>query len=166
MNGVNSNWLAKLAPEHAPAAQGWWPPAPGWWIVAVLIALMFVAVFFWWRNPIRLQRAAALRELQQLKADHDHAVVDTVVVAQSIQQLLRRYALTRFGHEHVAKMSGAAWLQFIGNHGGAELAGEYGRSLLSSAFGGEIRDHREHWLAGATSFVRLADRSRTQGARS
>ena len=34
---MNNDWLARLAPEHAPLVPAWWPPAPGWWVLALLL---------------------------------------------------------------------------------------------------------------------------------
>ena len=77
-------------------------------------------------------------------------------VARAIENLLRRYALTVFGHERVAKLTGESWLQFVIAHGGDSLAGAPGRSLLRTAFGNHVDDDRGHWLAAAESFIRRA----------
>jgi len=37
MNPAQPDWLAQLAPAHAPPPPGWWPLAPGWWAVMILI---------------------------------------------------------------------------------------------------------------------------------
>ncbi len=148
------DWLTQLAPEHAPPLQGWWPPAPGWWVVTLLVLVVVGASLYWWRNPRRVRRRTALRELRSMK----ERSADSVIVARSIQNLLRRYALATFGREQVAKVSGEAWLKFVGGHGGEMLSGECGRSLLTATFGANDVDRRERWFAAAEQFVRSATR--------
>jgi len=153
---MNSDWLTQLAPEHTPAPPGWWPPAPGWWLVTgVCVALIAVGVW-WWRYSRsvaqRRLRRTALRELQYIRERND-----IVSVAQSIQNLLRRYALVTFGHDQVAHLSGDAWLKFVATQGGDLLHDQVGRALLSAAFGGApALERREQWFAAAEAFIRAA----------
>lgn len=159
---MKANWLDQLAPAHAPAPPGWWPPAPGWWAVMVL-GLLAVAVVMWaWRRgPMRRQRRAALRELERIA----QGACDCSQVARSIQALLRRYALSRFGHDAVASLSGQPWLDWVIAHGGDEFAGESGRSLLRRAYGGDGPCHRTGWLTAARAFVRRTGARGGGGAR-
>jgi hypothetical protein len=156
------DWLTQLAPEHAPPPPGWWPPAPGWWVIA-LLGIAVVAGLVWWRSrgarlativqgALWSPRRAALDELRVIRESE----TDTVSLARAIQNLLRRYALTVFGRERVARLTGEAWLELVTSEGGERLAGAPGRSLLAAAFGGRATDDREQWLAGAEAFVRRA----------
>ena len=149
---MNQDWLRQLAPGHAPSPPGWWPPAPGWWVVALLCLLLAAAVVWWVRNPWRVLRQTALRQLRVIRASD----ADGAAVARAIENLLRRYALTVFGHERVARLTGESWLQFVIAHGGSSLAGAPGRSLLRTAFGNHVDDDRGQWLAAAESFIRRA----------
>jgi uncharacterized protein DUF4381 len=149
---MNSDWLKQLAPGHAPSPPGWWPPAPGWWGVAVLCIVVAVALFWWARDPRRALRRTALRQLRLIQASD----ADGAAVARGIQNLLRRYALTVFGHEQVAKLTGESWLRFMIAHGGGPLTGASGRSLLTAAFGNYVGDDRDQWAAGAEGFIRRA----------
>jgi hypothetical protein len=150
-----TNWLSQLAPAHAPPPAGWWPPAPGWWLVAVLLLAAAAAAVAWWRDPYRRSRRAALRELRAIRAEES----DLVSSARAIESLLRRFAVAVFGGAQVARLTGDAWLAFVAAQGGTALAGEAGRSLLSTAFGGSVSDDRECWIAGADAFVRQAQRT-------
>lgn len=156
---MSPNWLAELAPAHAPPPPSPWPPAPGWWGLAGLVIVLAVGALWWWRNPRRRRMRAALRELQRIRAS-DPGVQGS---ARAIEQLLRRYAMAVFGGERVARLTGESWLTFLGAEGGTELAGESGRCLLSAAFGSSARDAREQWLAGADRFVRRAGRKARGG---
>lgn len=152
---MSADWLAQLAPEHAPPPPGWWPPAPGWWILAAL-CLCAVAVWCWWRFAPRLLRgralrSAALEELERIRSDA------TGTAAPAIQRLLRRYALTVFDRARVAPLTGEAWVRFLAEHGGTAFADGEGRTFLAAAFGGKAAP-RESWLAAAEGFIRRAPR--------
>ena len=151
---MTPNWLAQLAPAHAPPPPGWWPPAPGWWLLAVLVLGAAAASVYWWRDPYRRNRRAALRELRAIRAEDS----DVVACARAVESLLRRFAIAVFGGARVARLTGDAWLAFVAAQGGSQLAGEAGRSLLATAFGGGGNDDRECWIAGADTFVRRARR--------
>lgn len=148
---MSPDWLTQLAPAHAPPAPGWWPPAPGWWVSGALVLLLAAAATWWWRDPHRVSRRAALRELRRIREEQ----ADPRSSARAIESVLRRYAMAVFGGERVARLTGQAWLEFVAAEGGT-LPLQAGRSLLAAAFGGGARDERESWLAGADAFVRRA----------
>jgi hypothetical protein len=149
MGGMNADWLSQLAPAHAPPPPGWWPPAPGWWGVALLLILLLAAlVYAWRRRPAPRPRRIALRELDRLET-----LTDDTELARALQDLLRRYAVAAYGRATVAGLDGAAWLAFVVERGGTELAGESGRALLRTAYGGPAGAERERWLKGARGFL-------------
>src|SRR5215469_1206710 len=155
MGSMTPNWLAQLAPAHAPPPADWWPPAPGWWVLAVLLLAATAAGVWWWRDPYRRSRRAALRELRAIRAEDS----DVVASARAIESLLRRFAVAVFGGAQVARLTGDAWLAFVAAQGATQLGGEAGRSLLATAFGGRASDDRACWIAGADEFVRRARRT-------
>jgi hypothetical protein len=147
---MKPDWLAQLAPAHASPPPGWWPPAPGWWGLAVLLLAGLAALYYWWMRPRRRLRRAALRELAQLET----AGGNDVQLAQSLENLLRRYAISRYGRATVAGLAGTAWLEFVTAHGGGGFSGRGGRSLLRAAYGGQADGERAIWLTGARGFIR------------
>jgi hypothetical protein len=152
---MTPGWQSQLAPAHAPPPPGWWPPAPGWWLVAALLLAAAAGAVWWWRDPYRRSRRAALRELRAIRSGD----ADIVASARAIESLMRRFAIAVFGAARVARLTGDAWLAFVAAQGGAQLAGEAGRSLLETAFGGSAGKDRECWIAGAHAFVRQARRA-------
>jgi hypothetical protein len=157
MNRLNpaGDWLSQMSPDRTPAPPGWWPPAPGWWLIAVLLLASSVVWIVWLRRPERRQRQTALRELNSLP---DNAPVPDV--ASRIEDILRRFALARFGAAHVARLSGQDWLRFLIDQGAHDLSGEAGATLLAAAYGGRVADMRTQWLAGARDFISHAGRRR------
>jgi hypothetical protein len=150
MGGVTPDWLAQLAPEHAPPPPGWWPPAPGWWILLALAVIAIAYLIYRFRHPnLRLQRAALdqLRILETLP-------IDDMVLARELEHLLRRYAVARFGRDRVASLSGERWIAFIIEHGASAWAGDTGTSLLRAAYGGTASVDRTVTLAGARAFLK------------
>ncbi|MGH8460282.1 MAG: DUF4381 domain-containing protein [Stenotrophobium sp.] len=149
MGVVSNDFLKQLAPAHAPPPPGWWPPAPGWWLLAALLLVTIVLLLMWLRQPRRQLRRIALRELEQLEI----AGVDDADLARGLEHLLRRYALARYGHGSVARLSGESWINFVAAHGGTALAGEPGRDLLRAAYGSG-GSCRPEWLSGVRSFLK------------
>lgn len=95
-------------------------------------------------------RRAALRELRALETG-----ADDVRFARGLENLLRRYAIARFGREKVARLSGDAWLDFVVAHGGAAWAGDTGKGLLHLVYGGQQGSlDRKRGLSGARGFLK------------
>lgn len=162
---MNADWLLQLAPDRAPPPPGWWPPAPGWWALLALILTLAVVAVSWWRHPRRRLRRAALAELRRVRASE----ADVIRAARAIQNLLRRYALARFGGDRVARLHGDAWLRFLANGGAEALRGAPGQSLLRANFAGKLDPDRvgdrEVWFAAAERFVRRVRPPADAGAR-
>ena len=150
MGGLKTDWLAQLAPPHAPPPPGWWPPAPGWWGLALLLVLVAMMLIYGHRRPAAHLRRVALRELEALARGQN----DDVRLAGELEQLMRRYAVAAYGREAAARLSGADWLAFVVAHGGKELAGEAGHALLRTAYGSPVQIDRVRWLKGARGFLK------------
>lgn len=150
MGSVTPDWLAQLSPPHAPPPPGWWPLAPGWWGLLALLVVAVAAFIYWQRHPAARLRRLALRELKNLQT----TVSDDIALARALENLLRRYAIARFGRDRVASLSGERWIAFVVEHGGAAWSGDSGASLLRAAYGGTAKADRAGWLAGAHAFIR------------
>lgn len=154
MGGMKPDWLAQLAPAHAPPPPGWWPLASGWWGVMILLAIALALFAYWQTHPSVRLRRITLRELEKLET----AGGDDMTLAQALEHLLRRYAVARFGRDAVANLSGERWIAFVVAHGGSSLSGPAGINLLLAAYGSKANGvasvHRTLWLSGARSFIK------------
>ena len=108
----------------------WWPPALGWSIVLAAAVLVVIALllelFMRWQAD--RYRREALAELQGTPP-------------QELSALAKRVALTVWPREEVARLSGAAWLEFLDRSGDLDLfvAGP-GQDLEARAFDPEKGD--------------------------
>jgi hypothetical protein len=150
MGGVTPDWLAQLAPPHAPAPPGWWPLAIGWWVLLILLVVTGALIIYWQTRPSVRLRRIALRELKNLQTSAD----DDIALARDLEHLLRRYAVARFGRDTVANLSGERWIAFVVAHGGTAWSGATGGNLLRIAYGGAATAERAAWLSGARAFIR------------
>jgi hypothetical protein len=148
---MNGDWLTQLAPARAPAPPSWWPPAVGWWILVGLILALATASILWWRSSAGARRRrvcrAAIAELNRIRA------LGQADRAPEIQRLMRRYAITAYGANAVANLSGDAWLQFVQAHGGAGFGGT-SNEFLAAAFGRAAPTSDGDWSAAAEAFIR------------
>ena len=145
------DWLAQLAPAHAPPPIGWWPLAPGWWVLLGLLVAAGVGLWLWQRRPTGRLRRSGLRELARV----ERTTVGDAALAQALENLLRRYAVARYGREAVAGLSGTRWLAFAIAHGATQWQGAAGEALLQAAYGGTLKQsERAKWVTGARAFLK------------
>lgn len=150
MGSVTPDWLAQLAPAHAPPPPGWWPLAVGWWGLIILLLLIAAVLVYWQSRPSVRLRRLALRELKNMQ----ETISDDIELAKELEHLLRRYALAHFGRDKVANLSGERWLAFVVEQGGVAWSGDTGSNLLRIAYGGAATAERTAWLSGAQAFIK------------
>lgn len=133
--------LAQLRDIHLPESTGWWPLAWGWWVVLALAVLGLAFALYRIQKKRRRQRyrQEALVELERAY-HHYREDSDTAAYLQSLNQLLRRAALSARPpeqHSRVAGLSGEAWLEFLDE----QLPGRHqafnegpGRALLAGPY--------------------------------
>ncbi len=115
---------------HLPDPLGWWPLAPGWWLL-VLLMLAVIAWLFWrWRQQQRGEHAldVALHELGYLQGKHGN---NTKALLRELSVLLRRVAISQYGRQQVAGLTGDAWVKFLDDKAGKPLFGSKLAHLLT-----------------------------------
>jgi hypothetical protein len=90
------------------------PTLPLAWALALLLPATAFAVWRWRRRHV----ARALTQLRQAITRYA-ADGDAVLLGSRLAGILRQHAVHRFPDDGVAGLSGAAWLRFLDNHGGA-----------------------------------------------
>lgn len=114
MNATDPASLQNLNDIVLPEPIGWWPLAHGWYILAGLLLVILVMVFYrsarrWHTNRYR---RAAEQELRLLSA----AIQNPSECDSSLRQipfLLKRVALSAYPRTDVAILSGADWYRFL-----------------------------------------------------
>jgi hypothetical protein len=146
--------LSQLRDIHLPAPVGWWPPAPGWWLLTLgLIALIVgSSLWMWQRYRKRAYRREALAQLQQIR-DTYQTNQDAQYLLSELSALLKRTAITRYGRDEIAGLTGQRWLTFLDRTGqtnqfssgeGQALAQRFGPTPTLN--GGQLLNAVEHWL--------------------
>lgn len=96
---------------HLPEAISWWPPAYGWWLLAILIPLFIVLIYWFYK---RLTRKTALKAAKKILADiRQNNKLDNFQKLCELSVLLRRVAISVFPRADVAGLTGRAWLEFL-----------------------------------------------------
>ena len=96
---------------HLPEAIGWWPPAIGWWLLAVLIVLLIV--FLYWLYK-RLTRKTAIKTAKKnLSIIKENPALDNNQKLSDLSMLVRRVAISVSPRAEVASLTGQQWLAFL-----------------------------------------------------
>lgn len=107
---------------HLPDPIGWWPPAPGWWMLAGLMLAVIAWLFWRWQQQKCAEQGleSALLELERLQRQYG---TNTKELLRELSVLLRRVAISQYGRQTVAGLTGAAWVKFLDDKAGKPLFG-------------------------------------------
>jgi len=136
MPGTQTDPLAQLRDIHLPGPIEVWPSAPGWWILATLclVAVVLALHWLWTRWQANKYRREARTQLDAiLHSWESHG--DTAQYLREYQLLLKRTALTRYGRETVASLTGEAWVDFLDkSSSGSEFTMGEGQKLIDGNY--------------------------------
>lgn len=145
--------LSQLHDIQEPAPVGWWPPAPGWWLLAGALFAAAIAFAFWLRRRRKLHlqnryRVEAVRLLQEIDTSAASA-------PQTINEILKRVAVTTYGRQQCGNLTGRAWLKFLQNTAEVECPAAAEKALLEHLYradsvdeagNGALRDYAIDWV--------------------
>ena len=99
-----------------PEAIGYLPLAPGWYVVGLIVlALLFhFGMYFYKQYQESLYKREALVELAHYKAQGKDEVIKLLTLA-------KRVAISAYGREKIAKLSGESWWDFMEEHSKAKV---------------------------------------------
>lgn len=134
--------LERLHDIVVPPPTPWWPPAPGWlWLLALvsLVALMLALRWFarWQRNRYRREALAEVARLEALARDASKRAN----ALAGLSALLKRTALTAYGRERVASLTGQAWFDFLDGSGDTRFGDGLGSALESAVYRARADDN-------------------------
>lgn len=109
--------LKQLAPLQQPDPISTWPMAAGWWLLGglTLLAIVLIGCQLWRQIRRRRYRKQATHTLSA-HWQHYQAQQNLPVFSQACNQLLKQVAITAYGREVVASLTGQAWYQFLLMH--------------------------------------------------
>lgn len=144
MNPTAEHALANLRDIHTPDAISLWPIAPGWYGLAVLILLIIVGAYFYyryWKKHKRYRRQALkhLDSIYRQASDSDYL--------QQIAELIKHTAMQH--DPSLAKQSGKQWQQFLEQAMPADIAKTLAvsRYQQQTAFDKKaIYQATQHWI--------------------
>ena len=96
---------------HLPEAIGWWPPAIGWWLLAVLIPLLMVFLYWFYKH---LTRKTAIKTAKKnLTSIKENPALDNSEKLRELSMLVRRVTISVNPRTEVASLTGRQWLAFL-----------------------------------------------------
>ena len=126
---TSNNPLAELKDIHLPDSVSIFPLTIGWYILIVLL-IIGIALFLWWRLKVRKQRKQTLK-INQLLDEIESRCTDTANTIGEVSILLKRVAVTKFPKHDIHKLFGERWLAFLDKTGKTNnFTVGAGRSLL------------------------------------
>jgi hypothetical protein len=118
---------------HLPEAIGWWPPAIGWWLLAILIPLLIVFLYWFYK---RLTRKTAIKTAKKtLEAIKGNPSLDNKQKLRELSMLIRRVAISVNPRTEVASLTGRQWLTFLDKSlAGASFSEGVGQLLADAPY--------------------------------
>ena len=108
-----------------------WPPAPGWYVLGAVVVIGIVWVTWRWFQSWRANRyrREALAELDRLEISVQDDFSREAAL-RGLPELVKRTALAGLRRDHVASLSGKAWLEFLDQTGSTDAFTQGPGSLL------------------------------------
>lgn len=142
---------------HLPAPIGWWPPAPGWWLLlGLLLTVVFLLVRMWLKHRAGQQSdwfGLAKAELERLQASYH---TEPLALLRELSVLLRKVAISRYGRDQVAGLTGTAWLDFLDRKAGKNLfKGKFDRLLTEIPYRANAEAETRALVAAIHEWLKL-----------
>jgi len=132
-----------------PDAVGYLPPAPGWYVLGLLVlALLFhFSMGFYKRYKKSLYRREALDELGSYEEQGKEVTLHLLTLA-------KRVAITAYGREEIAKLSGDRWWDFMEQHSKVKVSKEL-RAQIANLLYNKAYDTNSVDYSATKDFVTL-----------
>ena len=154
----------QLRDIHLPETSLWWPPAPGWWLallLLILLALLLPRLLNWYRHkPLR---RLSLQELARIRSDYQRER-DEQEALKRVAGLLRRVAISYYGRDAAAALTGAEWqrrLQHLSPQG--DLGARHLDLITHGRYRAQCDFEVEDLLQGCESWLRALPRRDSHG---
>ena len=107
---------------HLPDNVDWWPIAPGWWLLFLLTLFAILLVYKKFKKSSNNQTPESEKNNKTITnalnlLNEINSIDNNKQAIIKISILLRRTAMSLYGRENVAGLTGAQWLNFLDNKG-------------------------------------------------
>ena len=152
---MNNDPLAKLKDIHLPSDVSWWPLAPGWWgVLALFFIMMAVALYLYIRSQRKTKQELVIEQSLQIFHSLQQQSLTPKELLTELSELLRRTAISLYGRDATANLSGKKWLIFLNKHGATKAFTEgVGQAFQDQPYRPEVEYNRpallgltNHWL--------------------
>lgn len=147
---------------HLPDAISWWPPAIGWWLIIILLPLLIVFLYWFYK---RLTRKTAINTaIKRLTVIKECSSLDNEIKLRELSMLIRRVAISLQQRDEVASLTGRQWLAFLDSSlTGDPFSSGCGQLLADAPYKNsqptdleitQLSSLCEHWLKVQTKFTK------------
>ena len=100
---------------HLPDAISWWPPAIGWWILLILIiaTIIFIPKLYHYLTFVPFNKVAK-NSFDDIVSSYEKEKNSYNFVVNT-SKLLRQIAMTYYGRQEVAHITGDKWIDSLNN---------------------------------------------------
>lgn len=114
MNTSTQN-IAALREIHLPDPISWWPPAIGWWLLLALVIATAILLPILYRRltytPINKVINKSFQDIVARYKDDN----DAFSFISQTSRFLRQIAMTYYGRDEVAQLTGDKWMALLNN---------------------------------------------------
>ena len=154
MNPDNGQQLP-LRDVHLPAEPGFWPPAPGWWMLVVLLLVLLIGLFIWWRRYRQRQNKWQHMHQLWLNIQQDYqAHKNQAQLARDLSNLLRRFTRHELNNPEAAGLSGEDWIAFLNRDLPEPVFDELSETLNTGLYQPQATVQTEPLLQAVHQFLR------------
>ena len=148
---------------HLPDGVSFWPLAYAWWVlIAVLVAIVLIAIFIYWRHKLAKISAItkAREELARITGNYQQSK-NPLLLAREISILFRRLSISLFPRTEVASLTGDEWLTFLDQYvTGSPFSQGQGRMLIDAPYRQHVEaDDVDSFLSQCKDWIDAVSRS-------
>ena len=140
--------LEQLKDIHLPDAVSWWPLALGWWVLLFLVLVIIaLGVYLYIRSQRQTRQEIIIEQALQHFDRLQTQALNAKTLIMELSALLRRTAISLYGREKIANLTGKNWLLFLNEYGSTTAFTEgVGQVFADQPYRPHVDYHRQALL--------------------